>query len=207
MSPSARTTSRSRSRAATGRSTSVPARTRTWSGGSPGGSKATTHEPPAPEPISRSGASAGIDRGSRTWPHSRRTVADWIPQRSATAARTRASSAAPGAHVVAWPKAAPGPTRTVIAATAGASLPTASSRRRRRRSANHRIGDLGHLLAHLHRLRVDLVGAQGADHVHHLADDLDVARFQAPLDEPPEAVFLRVADGRHPRRRSLGVQV
>src|SRR5690349_7103692 len=94
------------------------------------------------------------------------------------------------------------------AALAGSGSRSAARRRARRRTLpDHGGGDLRHRLAVLDRLGVDLVGAHGRDHVHHLLHDLDVARLQAALEQAADAFLGGEADDRLAGRGRLRVDV
>src|SRR5690606_25225023 len=219
-------TPRSSRRAATASITSTPARTRRRIAPLTG-SRTLSHQcPPAPVPTSSNAASSVGGGPGAAAPHSSRTASGSTSQRWAMALRTRRSNPGAGVHASTAPDASPSiPGAGASCAdppSAQARSSAAQPRNRRRHagprvrvrdrtiapaSAHHPIGNLGHVLARLDRLRVDLVGAQGGDHVHHLLHDLHVAGLEAALDDAPEAVFLRVSDDRGTRRGRLGEQV
>src|SRR5690606_32918411 len=132
-----------------------------------------------------------------TAPHSSRTRSGATPHLAAISA----------VIAEAWWSATTAPCADWAATDGACAATEARTAATRTASAHHRIGHLGELLAHTDRLGVDLVGPERGDHVDHLAHDLDVARLEAPLDQPSEAVVLREPDHGLAGRGRLGEEV
>src|SRR5690606_10550122 len=162
-----------------------------------------TKRPSAPSPrMARLSFAESLALASVSPGHSSRMSAAATSQRLENACAARSPSVDAAMASAAMATGAGTATSPPSTATAHASARIVTRARRGAPTclAQQAIGDLRHLFARLHGLRVDLVCAQRGDHVDHLLHDLDVARLERALYQPAEAVLLRESELRLARR-------